>query len=170
MGNKAEQTYNRSLNETKENVRKSIDEAKTQIPRYTDAVKNYQKQTLDSTEDVVENYIEAQQSLVDAVSSSMNPYYENLKRMYSYWISPRIPSEIYTRSVSAIAENISTSARIWNDMVFGNLDAFGNALERTQRHTKELSRISVDTAKAIENTARETAEFSTEKVGRLPAP
>jgi archaellum component FlaC len=163
IGSQAEQTYNGSLNETKENVRRSIDEAKTQIPRYTDAVKNYQKQTLDSTEDVVENYIEAQQSLVDAVSNSMNPYYENLRRMYSYWISPRIPAEIYTRSVSTIAENISASARIWNDMIFGNLDAFGTALERNQRHTKELSRITVDTAKAIENTARDTAEFSAER-------
>ena len=163
VGDQAEQTYRRALNETKDNVRKSIDEAKTQIPRYTDAVKHYQEQALESTEKVVENYIEAQQSLVDAVSNSMGPYYENIRRMYGYWISPRVPTEIYTRSVSTIAENISASARIWNDVMFGNLDAFGTALERTQRHTRELSRIGVDTAKAIENTARETAEFSAER-------
>jgi hypothetical protein len=160
VSDQAEQTYRRSLNETKENVKKSIDEAKTQIPRYTDAVKNYQERTLESTGIVVENYIEAQQLLVDAVSNSIGPYYENLRRMYSIWISPKVPTEIYTRSVSTIAENISASARIWNDFIFGNLDAFGTTLERTQRHTKELSRIGVDTAKAIENTARETAEFS----------
>lgn len=160
VSDQAEQTYRRSLNETKENIRKSIDEAKTQIPRYTDAVKNYQEQTLESTGNVVENFIEAQQLLVDAVSNSIGPYYENLRRMYSIWISPKVPTEIYARSVSTIAENISASARIWNDFIFGNLDAFGTALERTQRHTKELSRIGVDTAKAFENTARETAEFS----------
>jgi hypothetical protein len=34
-------TINRSLNETKRNVRKSIDEARTQIPQYTNVVKNY---------------------------------------------------------------------------------------------------------------------------------
>lgn len=159
----AERTYRKSLNETKENVRKSIDEAKTQIPQYSNVVKNFQEQTLESTGKVVENYIEAQQSLVDAVSGSMTPYYENIRRLYSYWISPKVPAEIYTRTVSNIAENISASARIWNDMIFGNLEAFGIALERTQRHTKELSRIGVDTAKAIENTAKETAELSADR-------
>lgn len=163
VANQVEQSYNRSLDETKENIRRSIGETKTQIPRYTDAMKNYQKQALDSTEDALENYIEAQQSLVDAVSDSMYPYYENLRRMYSYRISPRTPAEIYTRSVSTIAENISVSVRIWNDLIFGNLDVFGTALERSQRRTRELSRISVDTANAIENTARETAESSAER-------
>jgi hypothetical protein len=55
----------------------------------------------------------------------------------------------------------SASARISNDILFGNIDAFGNAFERAQRHTKELSRINVGNAKTIANTARETAaEFS----------
>ena len=51
--------------------------------------------------------------------------------------------------------------RIGNDILFGNIEALGNDFERAQRHTKEFTRINADTAKAIENTARETAaEFS----------
>ncbi len=46
---------------------------------------------------------------------------------------------------------------ISNDILFGNIEAFGNAFERAQRQTKELSRINVDNAKTIANTARETA-------------
>ena len=43
----------------------------------------------------------------------------------------------------------------------GNMDAFGNAFERVQRQTEELSRINVNNAKTIANTARETvSEFS----------
>jgi hypothetical protein len=61
----------------------------------------------------------------------------------------------------SIAENVSASVRIGNDILFGNIEAFGNAFERAQRQTKELSRINVDNAKTIANTARETAaEFS----------
>ncbi|MGE5661767.1 MAG: hypothetical protein ACM3X1_05915 [Ignavibacteriales bacterium] len=53
------------------------------------------------------------------------------------------------------------SVRIGNDILFGNVEAFGNAFERAQQQTKELSRINVDNAKTIANTARETAaEFS----------
>ena len=81
--------------------------------------------------------------------------------MYNYWLSPRVPTELWARSVSNIAENVSATTRINNDILFGNIDAFGNAFERVQRQTAELSRINVNNAKTIANTAKETAaEFS----------
>ena len=156
-----QESVNTSLNQTKENVRKSIDEARTRIPQYTDAVKNYQEQALESTEKMVEDYVEAEKSIINAVFDSAVPYYENVQRMYNYWLSPRIPTEIWTRSVSNIAENISVATRISNDILFGNIDAMGRAFERAKQHTEELSRINVYNAKTIANTARETAaEFA----------
>jgi hypothetical protein len=154
-------TVNRSLDETKENVRKSIDESRNQIPQCANVVKNYQEQALESTGKMVEEYVEAQKSVIDSVFSSSAAYYENANRMFNYWFSLRVPAETYIRSVSNIAENVSASVRIGNDILFGNIEAFGNAFERAQRHTKELSRINVDNAKTIANTARETgAELS----------
>ena len=153
-------TINRSLDETKNNVRKSIDEAKNQIPQYTNAVKNYQEQALESTGKMVEEYVEAQKSVIDSASSSAAAYYENAKRMFNSY-SPRVPAEIWARAVSNIAENVSAATRINNDILFGNIEAFGNAFKRAQQHTEELSRINVNNAKTIANTARETAsEFS----------
>jgi hypothetical protein len=145
-------TVNRSLDETKENVRKSID-----IPQYANVVKNYQEQALESTGKIAEEHIEAQKSVIDSAVSSSAAYYENANRMFNYWYSLRVPVEIWARAVSNIAENVSASVRIGNDILFGNIEAFGNAFERTQRHTKELSRINVDNAKTIVNTAKETA-------------
>jgi hypothetical protein len=156
-----QESVNTSLNQTKENVRKSIDEARTRIPQYTDVVKNYQEQALESTEKMVEDYVEAEKSIINAVFDSAVPYYENVQRMYNYWLSPRIPTEIWARSVSNIAENISAATRISNDILFGNIDAMGRAFERAKQHTEELSRMNVDNAKTIANTARETAaEFA----------
>jgi len=152
-----QQTVNASLDETKKNIRKSIDESRNQIPQYTDVVKNYQERALESTGKMVEDYLEAQKSVINSVFSSANVYYENVQRMYSYWLSPRVPTELWARSVSNIAENVSAATRINNDILFGNIDAFGNAFERVQRQTEELSRINVDNAKTIANTA---AEFS----------
>ena len=153
-------TINRSLDETKKNVRKSIDEARNQIPQYTNVVKNYQEQALESTGKMVEEYVEAHKSIIDSVFSSSAAYYENTSRMFNYWFSPRVPAEVWTRSVSNIAKT-SQHTRINNDILFGNIDAFGNAFERIQRHTEELSRINVNNAKTIANTAKETAaEFA----------
>jgi hypothetical protein len=152
-----QQAVNTSLDETKDNIRKSIDEAKNQIPQYTDAVKNYQEKALDSTRNIVEDYLEAQKSVINSVFSSANVYYDNAQRMYNHWLSPRVPTELWARSVSNIAENISVATRINNDILFGNIDAMGRAFERAKQHTEELSRINVNNAKAIANTA---AEFS----------
>jgi hypothetical protein len=155
--NQLQESINTSLDKTKENVKKSIDEARTQIPRFTNVVTHYQEQVLESTGKMVEDYVEAQKSVINSVSNSAVPYYENANRIHDYWFSLRVPAETYIRSVNNIAENISASVRIWNDVLFGNIEAFGNAFERAQRHTKELSRINVDNAKTIANTARETA-------------
>jgi hypothetical protein len=150
-------TLHSSLDTTKENLKKSIDEARTQIPRFTDVVTKYQEQVLQSTGKMVEDYLEAQKSVIDLVFNSSAPYYEIVNRIHDYWFSPRVTAEIWTRSVSNIAENVSASVRIDNDILFGYIEAFGNAFERAQQHTKELSRINVDNAKTIANTAKETA-------------
>ena len=154
-------TVNIFLDETKENVRKSIDETRSQIPRYTNVAKNYQEQALESTGKMVEEYVEAQKSVMDSAFSSAAAYYENANRMFNYWNSPKVPAEMWAKAVSNIAENISASTRISNDILFGSIEAFGNVFERAQRHTEELSRINVNSAKTIANTAKETAaEFS----------
>src|SRR4029450_7712758 len=119
-------TINRSLDETKKNVRKSIDESRNKIPQYANVVKNYQEQALESTGKMVEEYVEAQKSVIDSVFSSSAAYYENANRMFNYWVSPRIPTEIWARSVSNIAENVSAATRINNDILFGNINAFAN--------------------------------------------
>jgi hypothetical protein len=152
-----QESVNTSLDETKKNVRKSIDEARNQIPQYTNAVKNYQEQALESTGKIVEDYVEAQKSVINSVFESAIPYYENAQRIYSNWLSPRVPTELWARSVSNIAENASAATRISNDILFGNIDAIGRTFERAKQHAEELSRINVDNAKTIANSA---AEFS----------
>jgi hypothetical protein len=138
-----QRSIHRSLEETKDNIRKSIDEAKSQIPQYTAVVKNYQEQTLQATKETVVDYIEAQKRVIDAMSAVWIPYAEN-----------------NSRTVSNIADNITASTRIANNIVFGNIDSFGNAFERAQQNTRELSKINVNTAKAFQDTARETARIS----------
>ena len=144
-------TLHRSLDETKENVNKSIDEARTQIPQFTHVVTNYQEQVLQSTGKMVEDYVEAQKSVMSAIFNSANPYYENANRVFSYWFSPRVSAEIWAKSVSNIVENVSASTRLGNDILFGNIEALGNDFERAQQHTKEFTRINANTAKAIKN-------------------
>jgi hypothetical protein len=160
-----QRSVNRALEETKNNVRKSIDEAKNQIPQYTDVVKNYQEQVLESTREMVVDYIEAQKRVIDAHFNSTVwiPYVENNYRMYNYLFSPKIPAEIYARTISNVADNITASTRITNNIIFGNINTFGNAFERAQQNVRELSKINVNTAKVFQDTAKEAARISTNR-------
>jgi hypothetical protein len=99
--------------------------------------------------------------VINTVIEATIPFYENAQKMYNFWLSPRVPTELWARSVSNIAENVSAATRINNDILIGNINVFGNAFERVQRQTEELSRINVNNVKTITNTAKETAaEFS----------
>lgn len=162
-----QESIQKSLDETRNNVKKSIDESKSQIPRYTEVVKNYQEKSLQATREMVVDYIEAQKTIMNSLFNSTVwvPYFENSRRIYDFWFSPKLPVEIYARAVSNIADNIAATARLTNNVIFGNIDAFGNAFQRVQENTKELSRINVNTAKAFEDTARETSR-STVSVNR----
>jgi hypothetical protein len=93
---------------------------------------------------MAEEYVEAQKSVIDSVVSSSAAYFDNANRMFNYWYSPRVRTEIWVRPISNIAENVSTSTRISNDTLFENIDAFGNAFERAQRQAEELTRINVN--------------------------
>ena len=109
---------------------------------------------------LMEEYAEAQKSVIDSVFSSSAAYFENANRVFNYWYSPKVPTEIWARAVSNVAVCVPAATRINNDIFFGNTDAFGNAFERVQRQTEELSRINVN-AKTIASTAKESAaEFS----------
>ena len=59
--------------------------------------------------------------------------------------------------LAILQKTFQAAVRTGNDILFGNIDAFGNALERVQRQTEELSRINANNAKTIANTAKETA-------------
>ena len=133
-----QQTVNASLDETKKNIRKSIGKSRNQIPQYTDVVKNYQERALESSGKMVEDFLEAQKSVINSVFSSANVNYENVQRMYSYWLYTR-DQQNYGPDQLAISQKISAATRINNDILFGNIDAFGNVFERIQRQTEEYS-------------------------------
>ena len=105
------------------------------------------------------DYIDAQKSVMNSIFNSAMwvPYYEITYKIYNYWLSPKIPTEIYTRTVSNIADSISASVRMANNIAFGNIDMLTIAFEKAQQNTKDLSRLQVNTAKVFEEAARSAA-------------
>jgi hypothetical protein len=149
---------NRALDETRDNIRRSIDEARSKIPNYTQAINEYQEQSLQTSREIADNYIESQKEIINLLQSSWIPQIEAANRILtSNWISPRHFTGIYENMVSNIADNMITTTRLLNNMMLVGMNVFRFLMPQLRDNAKEFSRIGVNTARTFEQTSRETA-------------
>jgi len=152
-----QQSINRSLDETKDNIRRTTDEARKDIPRYTQAVNEYQEETIQAARQMADNYLESQREIINSMQSALVPQIEAANRVVtSNWTTPRHVTEHYARLVSAFADNTIAVTKLVNNAVFANLEAFKTSIQTARDNVKEFSRIGVNSAKTFEQVARET--------------
>ena len=150
-------SVNRALDETKNNIRRATDEARKDIPRYTQAANEYQEQTIQTAREIADNFLESQKEIINSFQSAWVPAIERTYGVFwNYWMSPRLTTDMYARTVSSIADNTIAAARLVNNTVFSNLDAFKTCVQNTRDNVKEFSRIGVNAAKTFEQTSRDT--------------
>src|ERR687885_597177 len=150
-------SVNRALDETRDNIRKAVDEARKDIPRYTQAANQYQEQTIQTAREIADNFLESQKEIINSFQSAWVPAIERTYGVFwNYWMSPRLTTDMYARTVSSIADNTIAAARLVNNTVFSNLDAFKTCVQNTRDNVKEFSRIGVNAAKTFEQTSRDT--------------
>ena len=151
-------SVNRALDETRNNIRRATDEARSQIPRYTQAANEYQEQTIQTAREIADNFLESQKEIINSFQSAWVPAVENAYGVFwNYWLSPRRVTEVYARAISSITHNTVAAARLVNNTVFSNLDAFKASIQNTRDNLKEFSRIGVNAARTYEQTSRDTA-------------
>ena len=151
-----QQSLKRALDETKDNIRRSIDEARREIPRYTQTANEYQEQSIQAAREIADNYIESQKEIINSLQSAWLPQIEAMNKAFtSTWVSPRYFTQVYANMVSNFADNIITAIRLASNMVFSNMEAFRTTIQQTRDNTKELSRISVNIARSLEQTTRD---------------
>jgi hypothetical protein len=157
------QSFNRALDQTKDNIQKTVEEARREIPRFTQAVNQYQEQTIQATKDIADNYLESQREIIDSLQSEWVPFIENIQNTYwFYWTSPRRVTENYARTVTNIADSTVAANKLVNNTVFTNMEVFKSAVQHTSNNIKEFSRINANAAKTFENVARGSVrDFST---------
>jgi vacuolar-type H+-ATPase subunit H len=152
-----QQAVNKAIDETKDNIRKATDEARKDIPRYTQAINEYQEQTIQVTIEIADYYVESQKEIINSFQSSWVPAIERAyAAFWNYWMSPRMLTDIYARTVSNIADNTIATTRLANNAIFSNLEVFRTSIQITRHSLKEFSRIGVNAAKAYEQTTRDT--------------
>jgi hypothetical protein len=134
----------RSIDETKDNIRRSIEEVKREVPRYSQTVTDFQNETEDASVEIADNFLESQKEIInsmqsawDSVSQSTgvfggkragdNNYWTQVTMgegmMMLFFFSPQEMTNIYARTIGAMAEAYVASTRMTTNMMFAGLEA-----------------------------------------------
>ncbi len=138
---------NRTFDEAKNNVRNAVDETHRGLPRYMQTVTDNQEQTVLAARDSVENYLESQRKISNSFQTAWSSFFDNYM-----WMSPKRITETYARMVSSLSDITIASIRMGNNMMFTNSEAIKMFMQYTRDNTGEMSRISVNAAKMLEET------------------
>src|SRR3954447_12247620 len=161
------ESVNRALDQTKDNINRSIEESRNQIPHYNTIVNSYQEQTLQAVKEITENYIESQKTIIRSIQSAWGPYQQNFNTSINTWNSPEAVANAYSRFVSNVADNTVTYLRTTNNLVFASLDAYKTTIQHAKENTKLILDINTKTAKTFEQNSKEVTKAAQDSVSRF---
>jgi hypothetical protein len=157
-----QQAVNKALDETKDEIKVATREAARDIPQYTQRLGDIQEQTIQTTREIADNYIESQKEIISIYQSVWTPFIENANsRFWNYWsISPKGIAETYGTVISSFADNVISVTRLTNNAVSANMELFSTALQQTKDNSKEFSRLGINAAKVFNEASNDIATTS----------
>ena len=166
-----QQAVNKALDETKDEIKTATKEAAREIPQYTQRLGDIQEQTIQTTREIADNYIESQKEIISIYQSVWTPFVENANsRFWNYWsISPKGIAETYGTVVSSFADNVIAATRLTNNAVSANMELFSTALQQTKDNSKELSRLGINAAKLFRDASDDMAATGFSSQEALPS-
>src|SRR4029078_13256715 len=163
------ESVNRALDQTKDNINRSIEESRNQIPHYNNIINSYQEQTLQAVKEITENYIESQKSIINSFQSAWRPFNQSINTNINSWNSPEAVSNAYSRCVGNIADNTVTYLRTTNNLLFASLDAYKTTMQHAKENTKQIFDINSKTAKTFEQNSKELTKAAQNSASRFIA-
>jgi hypothetical protein len=160
---------NKSIDETKDNIRKAIEEVRKETPKYSQTVTDFQNETADATREIADNFLESQKEVISSMQSAWTPFAERtggsntnswMLGMMQPWswmgMSPRDMADIYARGISAMTDSVAASTRMATNMMFAGIEASRATTNYARHNSKEIARITSNTARIFGQNTRET--------------
>src|SRR5215213_1807422 len=159
------------LEDTKDDIRSVTKEVAREIPQYTQKLGDIQEQTIQTTREIADNYIESQKEIISIYQSVWTPFVENANsRFWNYWsISPKGIAETYGTVVSSFADNVIAATRLTNNAVSANMELFSTALQQTKDNSRELSRLGVNATKVFHEATNDVATTGLSGAETIPS-
>jgi hypothetical protein len=161
-----QQAVNKALNETKDEIKIAAREVSKEIPQYTQMLGDIQEETIKTTREIADNYIESQKEIISIYQSVWTPFLENANsRFWNYWwISPKGFAETYGTVVNSFADNVVSATRLTNNAISTNMGLASTVLQQTKDNSKEFSRLGVNAARILNEASNDIANSSLSQV------
>jgi hypothetical protein len=166
---------NRSIDETKDNVSRAIEEVRRETPRYSQTVTDFHNETAEAMREITVTFLDSQKEVINSMQSAWAPfaertgssdgsgnnnYYWMMGMMQPWWwwmgMSPRDMVNIYARSISAMTDLVTASTRMATNMMFAGIEASRATTNYARHNSKEIARITSNTARIFGQNTRET--------------
>jgi hypothetical protein len=145
--NTTKRVINKTFDDAKKNVRNAVDETHRGLPRYMQIVTDNQEQAVLAARDSVEDYLESQRKISNSFQTAWSSFFDNY-----LWMSPKRITETYARLVSGLSDITIATIRMGNNLMFTNTETTKMFMQYTRENTSEMSRVSVNAAKMLEDT------------------
>ena len=161
-----QQAVNKALNETKDEIKTAAREVSKEIPQYTQMLGDIQEETINTTREIADNYIESQKEIISIYQSVWTPFLENANsRFWNYWwVSPKGFAETYGTVVNSFADNVVSATRLSNNAISTNMGLASTVLQQTKDNSKEYSRLGVNAARILNEASNDIANSSLSQV------
>src|ERR671915_773145 len=82
---------NRSIDETKDNIRRAIEEVRRETPRYSQTVTDFQNETADASLEIADNFLESQKEVINSMQYAWAPMAQRIGQAAAhYWTTTGI--------------------------------------------------------------------------------
>lgn len=99
-----------------------------------DSVNQFQERFIKTSKEISNSYIELQKNILNIYQSGYSQVLNNLYK--TYWNNFMIPErygDVYNKFNKNISDSITTSTKIVNDIVIGNVEIINRSIEVTQK-------------------------------------
>jgi vacuolar-type H+-ATPase subunit H len=146
------------LDETKNNIRNATKEATKEIPQWTQRLGDIQEQTIKTTREIADDYLESQKQMISIYQSIWTPFLENANsRFWNYYsLSPKGVAETFGSVISSSADYVIAATKLINNAFSTSMVLFSTALQQTKDNTKEFSRLGVNTIKVFHKASNDS--------------
>jgi vacuolar-type H+-ATPase subunit H len=146
------------LDETKNNIRNATKEAAKEIPQWTQRLGDIQEQTIKTTREIADDYLESQKQMISIYQSIWTPFLENANsRLWNYYsLSPKGVAETFGSVVSSSTDNVIAATKLVNNAFSTIMVLFSTALQQTKDNTKEFSRLEVNAIKVFDKASNDS--------------